>query len=93
MNSLKKLQKNPKFQKAFTQLGASWLVTDELYSHARMKSVDAVRAKMLQKMVGADKVLDSKVDLECLPPPKVCLIPHASQLQSRLLQESRPTNI
>ena len=38
----------------------------------------AVRAKMLKKMVGADQVLDSKskVDLERLPPPKVCLTSH-----------------
>lgn len=89
VNPLKKLQKNPRYQKAFSQLGTAWLVTDELqtemesftctmYGQARMKSVDAVRAKMIKKMVGADQVLDSssKVDLDRLPPPKVCLIPH-----------------
>ncbi|CAM4596655.1 unnamed protein product [Leuciscus chuanchicus] len=89
VNPLKKLQQNPKLHNAFRQLGADWLVPDELhcemesftcimYGQARMTSVDAVRAKMLRKMVGADKVLDSKskVDLERLPPPKVCLIPH-----------------
>ncbi len=84
MNPLKKLQQNPKLHNAFRQLGADWLVTDELqqemesftcimYGQARMTSVDAVRAKMLRKMVGADKVLDSKskVDLERLPPQYV----------------------
>ena len=37
-------------------------------------------------MVGADKVLDSnsKVDLERLPPPKVCLIPHVQQANFRV---------
>ncbi len=97
MNPLKKLQQNPKLHNAFRQLGADWLVTDELqqemesftcimYGQARMTSVDAVRAKMLRKMVGADKVLDSKskVDLECLPPPKVCLIPHVQRANYRV---------
>ncbi|KAI9525160.1 hypothetical protein NQZ68_009359 [Dissostichus eleginoides] len=86
MNPLKNLEKTPKLHKAFRQLGADWMVTDELqeemecftcimYGQARMTSVDTVRVKMMRKMVGADKVLDSKskVDLERLPPPKVCM--------------------
>lgn len=54
-----------------------------LYGYSQIKSVDAVRTKMLRKMVNADEVLSlhSKVDLECLPPPKVCVIPHV-QLSS-----------
>ena len=89
VNPLKKLQKNPKYQRAYSQLGELWLVTDEvqqemesftctMYGHVPMRSDDAVRAKMLKKMVGADQVLDSKskVDLERLPPPKVCLTSH-----------------
>uniref|UniRef100_UPI00358E00C9 uncharacterized protein isoform X5 n=1 Tax=Myxine glutinosa TaxID=7769 RepID=UPI00358E00C9 len=97
VNPLKKLQKNPKLHNAFRQLGADWLVTDELqqemesftcimYGQARMTSVDAVRVKMLKIMVGADKVLDSKskVDLERLPPPKVCLIPHVQRANYRV---------
>lgn len=97
VNPLKKLQQNPKLHNAFRQLGADWLVTDELqremesftcimYGQARMTSVDAVRVKMLRKMVGADKVLDSKskVDLERLPPPKVCLIPHVQRANYRV---------
>lgn len=76
VNPLNKLQQNPKLHNAFRQLGADWLVTDELqqgmesftcimYGQARMTSADAIRAKMLRKMVGADKVRDSKskVDL------------------------------
>ncbi|KAK5933242.1 hypothetical protein CgunFtcFv8_004885 [Champsocephalus gunnari] len=41
---------------------------------------------MMRKMVGADKVLDSKstVDLERLPPPKVCLIPHVQRANYRV---------
>ncbi|CAM4525089.1 unnamed protein product [Leuciscus chuanchicus] len=94
---INKLQQNPKLHNAFRQLGADWLVTDELqremesltcimYGQVRMTSVDAVRAKRLRKMVGADKVLDSKskVDLERLPPPKVCLIPHVQRANYRV---------
>ena len=97
MNHLKKLQQNPKLHNALKQLGADWLVTDELqremesftcimYGQARMTSVDAVRAKTLRKMVGAEKVLDlkSNVDPERLPPPKVCLIPHLQRANDRV---------
>nr|XP_033967869.1 uncharacterized protein LOC117468025 [Pseudochaenichthys georgianus] len=97
VNPLKKLEKTPKLHKAFRQLGADWMVTDELqeemesftcimYGQARMTSVDTVRVKMMRKMVGADKVLDSKsqVDLERLPPPKVCLIPHVQRANYRV---------
>ena len=57
-----------------------------MYGHVRVKSVDAVRAKMLRKMVGADKVLDSrsKVELERLPPPKVFLTPHVQHANLRV---------
>ena len=75
MNPLKKLEQHPKLQNAFRQLGADWLVTDELqremesftcimYGQARMTSVDAVQAKMLRKMVSADKVHPS-INLLC----------------------------
>ena len=94
---LKKLQPNPRFQEAFRQLGTLWQVTDMIqeemesftcimYGHGRLTSVDAVRAKMLQKMVGVDRALDasSKVDLERLPPPKVCLVPHVQRVNYRV---------
>ena len=97
VNPLKKLQKNPKYHNAFSKLGKSWLVPDELqqemeaftclmYGYSQIKSVDAVRAKMVRKMVGADEVLSlhSKVDLERLPPPKVCLIPHVQRCNYRV---------
>ena len=73
---LKKLQKNPKYQKAFRQLGDDWTVKPEvmadveaftclMYGQARETSVDVVRGKMLKKMVGEDERLTtkSKVDL------------------------------
>ncbi|KAF3840275.1 hypothetical protein F7725_018992 [Dissostichus mawsoni] len=54
VNPQKKLEKTPKLHKAFRQLGADWMVTDELqeemesftcimYGQARMTSVDTVR--------------------------------------------------
>ena len=57
---LKKLQKNPKYQKAFRQLGDDWTVKPEvmadleaftclMYGQARETSVDVVRGKMLKK--------------------------------------------
>ena len=74
-----------------------WLMTDEvqqdmesftctMYGHVCMKSDDAVQAKMLKKMGGADQILDSKskVDLECLPPPKVCLTAHVQRANVRV---------
>ncbi|KAK5921446.1 hypothetical protein CgunFtcFv8_025151 [Champsocephalus gunnari] len=93
VNPLKKLEKTPKLHKAFRQLGADWMVTDELqeemesftcimYGQARMTSVDTVRVKMMRKMVGTDS--KSKVDLERLPPPKVCLIPHVQRANYRV---------
>ena len=97
VNPLKKLQKNPKYHNAFSKLGKSWLVPDVMqkeieaftclmYGYSQIQSVDAVRAKMLRKMVGADEVLSlhSKVDLERLPPPEVCLIPHVQRCNYRV---------
>ena len=89
VNPMKKLQKKPQYQKVFSKLGTFWMVPDELqqeieaftclmYGYSQIKSVDVVHAKMLRKTFGDDEVrsLHSKVDLECLPHPKVCLIPH-----------------
>ncbi|KAF3844358.1 hypothetical protein F7725_007521 [Dissostichus mawsoni] len=75
VNPLKKLEKTPKLHKAFRQLGADWMVTDELqeemesftcimYGQARMTSVDTVRVKMMRKMV--------------------CLIPHVQRANYRV---------
>ncbi|KAK1892233.1 Protein adenylyltransferase FICD [Dissostichus eleginoides] len=82
---LKKLVKNPKFHRAFSQLGDNWNVKPEvlkqleqftclIYGESRESSVDAVRAKLLRKMVG------SKVDLARLPPCYDALKPHVQRL-------------
>ena len=97
MAPLKKLEKYPKYQKAFKLLGNIWEIPDVLldqleaftclmYGYPKMTSINAVRVRMLQKMVGSDKVLDlkSKVDLERLPPPRVCLIPHLQRCNYRV---------
>ncbi len=65
MGPLKKLQKNPRHQKAFQQPGKEWVVTDDLhlnleaftymYRYPRFSSLIEVRTQMLQKMVGEDK--------------------------------------
>ena len=94
---LKKLQKNPKYQKAFRQLGDNWTVKPEvmvdveaftclMYGQAQETSVDVVQGKMLKKMVGEDERLTtkSKVDLARLPPCKNNLIPHVGRVNYRL---------
>ncbi|KAI9541765.1 hypothetical protein NQZ68_027129 [Dissostichus eleginoides] len=71
--------------KAFSQLGDNWNVKPEvlkqleqftclIYGESRESSVDAVRAKLLRKMVG------SKVDLARLPPCYDALKPHVQRL-------------
>ncbi|XP_063047331.1 uncharacterized protein LOC134441069 [Engraulis encrasicolus] len=94
---LKKLQQNPKFQAAFRQLGEDWTfpvkVLQELehftclmYGHARETSVNVVRVKMLQQMVGDDEKLTikSKVDLSRIPPCQDSLIPHIQRVNHRV---------
>ena len=86
---LKKLEKNPKFQEAFQHLGDSWDLeediikklehfTCDMYGQCRESSVDAIRLKMLCKMVGEDERLTSKskIDLGRLPPCNSALKPH-----------------
>jgi len=94
---LKKLQKNPKYHKAFRQLGDDWTVKSEvmtdveaftclMYGQGRETSVDVVRAKMLRKMVGENENLTtkSKVDLTRLPPCRNSLVPHVGRVNYRL---------
>uniref|UniRef100_UPI00358FB7B0 uncharacterized protein n=1 Tax=Myxine glutinosa TaxID=7769 RepID=UPI00358FB7B0 len=68
---LKKLEKNPRFHKAFRQLGNNWIInplvlkqleqfTCLMYGQSRDSSVDVVRAKLLRKMVGVNEKLTSK---------------------------------
>lgn len=93
---LKKLEKNPRFQKAFRQLGDDWTVKTEvlkqleqftclMYGQSRESSVDVVRAKLLRKMVGEDEKLTSKsrVDLARLPPCHFALKPHIQRVNFR----------
>lgn len=90
---LKKLEKNPKFHRAFSQLGDNWNVKPEvlkqleqftclIYGESRESSVDVVRAKLLRKMVGQDDKLTakSKVDLARLPPCYDALKPHVQRV-------------
>ncbi|XP_034071932.1 uncharacterized protein LOC117545981 [Gymnodraco acuticeps] len=94
---LKKQEKNPKFHRAFSQLGDNWNVKPEvlkqleqftcpLYGESRESSVDVVRAKLLRKMVGQDDKLTakSKVDLARLPPCYDALKPHVQRVNHRV---------
>ena len=78
---LKKLQRYPRFQAAYKQLGIYWRVKDKqydcleefvclMYGYPHISSVDEVHTLMLQKMVGAEETLTfkSKVELSHLPP-------------------------
>ncbi|KAJ8333550.1 hypothetical protein SKAU_G00415580 [Synaphobranchus kaupii] len=89
VSPLKKLQKNPKYQAAFRELVVEWCLSDSckevlesftclMYGHGRESKVDAVRVKMIRKMVGEDQSLSAKsnVDLGRLPPPQCCLSTH-----------------
>ena len=93
---LKKLEKNPRFQQTFSQLGNDWNLnpgvdkmleqfTCLMFGYGREKSVDSVRTKMLQKMVGEDKKLTSKskVDLARIPPCQASLSPHNQRVNHR----------
>ena len=94
---LKKLEKNPRYHKAFRQLGDDWNIKPQLlqqleqftclmYGQSRESSVDVVRAKLLRKMVGEDKKLTSKskVDLARLPPCHSALKPHIQRVNHRV---------
>jgi len=94
---LKKLEKNPRFHKAFSQLGDYWNVKPEvlrqleqitclMYGQSSESSVDVVRAKLLRKMVGEDKKLTSKskVDLARLPQFHSALKPHVQRVNHRV---------
>lgn len=94
---LKKLEKNPRFHKAFRQLGDDWKVKPQVmkqleqftclvYGDSRESSVNVVRVKQLRKMVGEDKKLTSKskVDLGRLPPCQSALEPHIQRVNHRV---------
>ena len=78
-------------------IGDDWNVSPQLlkeleqftcliYGQSREFSVDVVRHKLQCKMVGEDKKLTSKsnVDLACLPPCSSALRPHIQQVNHRV---------
>ena len=94
---LKKLHKNPKFYKAFAQLGNDWTVEEStledleeftclMFGYQREKCINTVRSKMLKKMVGENTKLSSKskLDFSKLPPCRDNLIPHCYWVNHRL---------
>ena len=94
---LKKLEKNPRFQRIFASLGDEWVLDADIaqqletftcimYGDKRETSVDKVRAKLLRKMVGTDKSLTSKskVDFSCLPPCWSALEPRLHRVNHRV---------
>lgn len=93
---IKLLQKQPRYQGVFQELGQSWEVTDDLFlqlqqftcqmyrtKSGKVSKVDELRCSMLlEKCGGADKKLDAKknFDLSSLPPPEVCLREHVKRV-------------
>ena len=99
---LKKLVKYPKFHSAFSKRGEEWIVPEDvtnyleeffcvMYEYVRETSVNAVRIKMLKKMVGEDDALNarSKVDLSRLPPYRDSLFTHIQRSNHRLARYKR----
>ena len=62
-----------------------------MYGQARESSVNAVRVKMLKKMVGEDETISrkSKIDLARIPPCQDSLIPHCQRANHRLACHKR----
>lgn len=93
---IKLLQKKPRYQGVFQDLGQSWAVTEDLYlqleqftcqmyrqKSAKVSKVNELRYLMLtEKCGGVDKKLDAKknFDLSSLPPPEVCLREHVKRV-------------
>uniref|UniRef100_UPI00358F4B42 putative helicase MOV-10 n=1 Tax=Myxine glutinosa TaxID=7769 RepID=UPI00358F4B42 len=94
---LKKLEKNPVFQEAFSQLGDDWNIKPQvlrqleqftclMYEQSSKSSVDVIRTKLLWEMVGEDNKLTSKskVELAHLPPCHSALKPHVQRVNHRV---------
>ena len=62
-----------------------------MYGQTRESSVNAVRVKMLKKMVGEDETISrkSKIDLARIPPCQDSLIPHCQRANHRLACHKR----
>ena len=93
VGSLKKLEKNPRFHKAFRQLGEEWNLkhhvlkqleefTCLIYGQNRESSMEGLRAKLLRKIVVEDEKLTSKskIDLVRFPPCHSALKSHLQRL-------------
>ena len=86
---LKKLIKYPKIYSALSTFGEEGIVPEDvtkeleelvyvMYGYVSQKLLNAVKTKMLKKMVGEDEVLAtrSKVDLSRFPPCRYALFTH-----------------
>ena len=62
-----------------------------MYGQTRESSVNAVRVKMLKKMVGEDETISrkSKIDLARIPPCQDSLIPHCQRVNHRVACHKR----
>ena len=85
----KKLEKHPRFYKAFRQLSEEWNLKyhvlkqlEEFTGQNRESSIDGLRAKLPRKIVIEDDKLTSKskIDLVRLPPCHSALKPHLQRL-------------
>ena len=102
---MKKLEKYPRFQEVFEDLGNEWSLKDStlnelekfvciMYGYVRLSNVDEVRVLMLKKMVGDDEVITekSKVDLSRLSPCRKALYQHFKCVKYRVAQWKRAKN-
>ena len=89
--------KYPKLHSAFSKLGEEWIVPEDvtkyleelacvMYGYVRETLVNAMRTKILKKMVGEDKALTarSKVNFSRLPPSCDSLYTHIQRSNHRL---------
>ena len=103
---LKKLNASPIYHSVFKSLGEKWTISDNIcskieaftclmFGYTRQKRINAVRAKMLVKIVGEDNLLTVKlkIDLSKLPPAEDNLKPHIYHVDfhvARYKRDSEP---
>ena len=94
---LKKLAKNPRFHKAFMQLGEEWNLKYHVLKQMeeltclmdrqnREFSIDGLHAKLLRKIVSEDekRITKSNVDLARLPLYRSALKPYLQRVNHRV---------
>jgi hypothetical protein len=98
VNPMKKLEKKPKFQSFFSQLGDTWNIenlidaleafTCLMYGYVRVNNVNTVRSLMIKKMVGTGDIIKSKakINFAKLPPCKDSLVRHIQRVNLRVGQ-------